>query len=89
MSDDAQSFMKISMAVERVKSHPETAHVRIVLPVAGPSALPSNAAPKKAVQYVGDYEQVLALTYRREGYDGVVCGHIHHAEIKAMEGVMY
>ncbi|MHB1736798.1 MAG: UDP-2,3-diacylglucosamine diphosphatase [Acidithiobacillus sp.] len=44
---------------------------------------------KKAVQYIGDYEQVLALTCRREGYDGVVCGHIHHAEIKAMEGVMY
>ena len=26
---------------------------------------------------------------RRQGYNGVVCGHIHHAEIRNMEGVTY
>ncbi|MBU2720468.1 UDP-2,3-diacylglucosamine diphosphatase, partial [Acidithiobacillus ferridurans] len=44
---------------------------------------------KQAVQFIGDYEQVLAQACRREGYEGVVCGHIHHAEIKEIEGVLY
>ncbi|WP_226841621.1 hypothetical protein [Acidithiobacillus ferrooxidans] len=35
------------------------------------------------------FQDQSALNCRREGYDGVVCGHIHHAEIKAMEGIMY
>ena len=26
---------------------------------------------------------------RRRGYDGVVCGHIHKAEIRDVEGVLY
>ncbi|MHB1266364.1 MAG: UDP-2,3-diacylglucosamine diphosphatase [Acidithiobacillus ferriphilus] len=44
---------------------------------------------KQAVQFIGDYEQVLAQACRREGYEGVVCGHIHHAEIKEIEGILY
>ena len=26
---------------------------------------------------------------KKKGYDGVICGHIHHAEIKEIDGVMY
>lgn len=25
----------------------------------------------------------------KRGYDGVICGHIHHAEIKEIDGVVY
>jgi UDP-2,3-diacylglucosamine pyrophosphatase LpxH len=26
---------------------------------------------------------------RRRGVDGVVCGHIHHAEIRTIDGMLY
>ena len=26
---------------------------------------------------------------RKRGYDGVICGHIHHAEIKDIDGITY
>ncbi|WP_439817567.1 UDP-2,3-diacylglucosamine diphosphatase [Zavarzinia sp. CC-PAN008] len=44
---------------------------------------------KNAVQYVGNYEQVLADEARRRGVDGIICGHIHSAEIRMIEGVLY
>lgn len=44
---------------------------------------------KKAVQFISQYEQFLALRCHQAGYDGVVCGHIHHAEIKNLAGVQY
>src|ERR1700712_2331731 len=36
---------------------------------------------KNAVEYVSQYEEILAREARLRGVDGVVCGHIHHAEI--------
>jgi len=44
---------------------------------------------KNAVQFMSDYEQSIVSTLRGEGLDGVICGHIHHAEIKDMEGFLY
>ncbi len=44
---------------------------------------------KKAVMYVNDFEEALANETRRRGLDGVVCGHIHHAEIRDIGGVLY
>ena len=44
---------------------------------------------KRAVSYIGDYEDALVHQCRREGFDGVVCGHIHHAEIRDLNGVHY
>ena len=44
---------------------------------------------KSAVEYVGRYETVLSEEARRRGVDGVICGHIHTAEIKDMNGVVY
>lgn len=44
---------------------------------------------KSAVEYVGRYETVLSEEARRRGVDGVICGHIHTAEIKDMDGVVY
>ncbi len=44
---------------------------------------------KKAVNFISDFEVAVAHEARRRGFDGVVCGHIHHAEIRTVEGVLY
>ncbi|TWT05084.1 UDP-2,3-diacylglucosamine diphosphatase [Reyranella sp. CPCC 100927] len=44
---------------------------------------------KNAVEYIGRFETAVAAEARRRGVDGVVCGHIHHAEIRDIEGVLY
>ncbi len=44
---------------------------------------------KRAVSYIGEYEDALAHHCRRNGYEGVVCGHIHHAEIADFDGITY
>jgi len=44
---------------------------------------------KNAVQFISDYEQSIVNTLSDEGLDGVICGHIHHAEIKNMNGFLY
>lgn len=44
---------------------------------------------KNAVQFIDDYEQTIADEARRQGVDGVVCGHIHHAEMRDVDGVLY
>jgi UDP-2,3-diacylglucosamine pyrophosphatase LpxH len=44
---------------------------------------------KRAVSYVGDFEAAVAREARSRGLDGVVCGHIHHAEMRTVEGVLY
>jgi UDP-2,3-diacylglucosamine pyrophosphatase LpxH len=44
---------------------------------------------KEAVNFIGDFEKTLAAEALRRGVDGVVCGHIHHATIRTIEGVLY
>ena len=44
---------------------------------------------KRAVSYVSDFEVAVAREARRRGADGVVCGHIHHAEMRMIDGVLY
>lgn len=44
---------------------------------------------KQAVSYIGDFEEAVAHQCRRKKYDGVICGHIHNAEIRTIEGVLY
>ena len=44
---------------------------------------------KRAVSYVSDFESAVAREARRLGVQGVVCGHIHHAEMREIEGVLY
>jgi UDP-2,3-diacylglucosamine pyrophosphatase LpxH len=44
---------------------------------------------KRAVAYVDDFEAAVAREARARGLDGVVCGHIHHAELREVEGVLY
>jgi len=44
---------------------------------------------KNAVNYIGAFEEALAGEARRIGADGVVCGHIHHAQITDTAGIRY
>ncbi|OAN50415.1 UDP-2,3-diacylglucosamine diphosphatase [Magnetospirillum moscoviense] len=44
---------------------------------------------KNAVQFMADYERTVADEARRQGVDGVVCGHIHHAELHEIDGILY
>jgi UDP-2,3-diacylglucosamine pyrophosphatase LpxH len=44
---------------------------------------------KRAVSYVGDFEAAVAHEARRRAVHGVVCGHIHHAELRDINGVLY
>ncbi len=44
---------------------------------------------KNAVQYMNSFAEAVADEARRRGVDGVVCGHIHHAEIRDLGGVLY
>ena len=44
---------------------------------------------KNAVSYISDFETAVAQEARRRGVDGVVCGHIHKAEIRSIDGVLY
>lgn len=44
---------------------------------------------KKAAGFIGGFEQALVREARERGMDGVVCGHIHHAEMKTIDGILY
>lgn len=44
---------------------------------------------KTAVNFIGDYEVALADVARRHGADGIICGHIHHAADRDIDGVHY
>jgi UDP-2,3-diacylglucosamine pyrophosphatase LpxH len=38
---------------------------------------------------VMDFEVAVATEARRRGLDGVVCGHIHRAEMRTIQGTLY
>jgi len=44
---------------------------------------------KRAVSFISDFEMAVAREAQRRGVDGVVCGHIHHAEMRTIGGVLY
>ncbi|RYF02123.1 MAG: UDP-2,3-diacylglucosamine diphosphatase [Comamonadaceae bacterium] len=44
---------------------------------------------KRAVSYVGDFERAVAREAHKRGAQAVVCGHIHHAELRDIDGVLY
>ncbi len=44
---------------------------------------------KNAVSYITDFEKALADHAKSRGFDGVVCGHIHKAEIRDIDGIRY
>ena len=44
---------------------------------------------KNAVQFIDNFERAVADEARRRQVDGVVCGHIHKAEIREIDGILY
>jgi UDP-2,3-diacylglucosamine pyrophosphatase LpxH len=44
---------------------------------------------KTAVKHVSNYEESLIQYARKSRMDGVICGHIHHPEIREVEGITY
>lgn len=44
---------------------------------------------KRAANFIGAFEQNLAEEARRREADGIICGHIHHAASRMIEGVHY
>ncbi len=44
---------------------------------------------KEAVKAIDRFEAALAGEAKSRGFDGVVCGHIHQAEMRQVNGVMY
>lgn len=49
----------------------------------------AKARVKNAVNFIGRFEEMLAAEALRRGADGVVCGHIHHAANRDMNGIRY
>jgi UDP-2,3-diacylglucosamine pyrophosphatase LpxH len=48
-----------------------------------------KARVKNAVQYIGSFADALTNEARNRQLDGVICGHIHHAEIRELGGILY
>jgi UDP-2,3-diacylglucosamine pyrophosphatase LpxH len=44
---------------------------------------------KNALQFVENFEAAVADEARRRGVDGVICGHIHKAEMRDIDGITY
>jgi UDP-2,3-diacylglucosamine pyrophosphatase LpxH len=44
---------------------------------------------KNAMNFIDDYEKLVAQEASIRGMDGVVCGHIHKAEMKDINGILY
>ena len=44
---------------------------------------------KNAVKYIGEYEKTLSDYAKRKKFDGIICGHIHHAEDLNYDGINY
>lgn len=44
---------------------------------------------KRAVNFISDFEGAVAYACEREGFQGVICGHIHHAEMRRVGNIEY
>ena len=44
---------------------------------------------KKAISFIDNFERAAIRYARNNGYDGIICGHIHQASIKNIDGIIY
>lgn len=44
---------------------------------------------KRALNYIHHFEDIVAEHCEKEGYDGIICGHIHTPEIKQIGNIVY
>jgi UDP-2,3-diacylglucosamine pyrophosphatase LpxH len=72
----------------RMNRHLNRVRARMGLPYWSLSAFLKSKV-KKALNFIADFEKALAHEAHKRGYQGVVCGHIHRAEIRMIDGVLY
>lgn len=44
---------------------------------------------KRAVEFIGNFEEAVVRKARAKGVDGVICGHIHTPEMRMIDGIHY
>lgn len=44
---------------------------------------------KSSISFITDFESILSKHAKHKGYDGIICGHIHKAEIKNIDSIEY
>ena len=49
----------------------------------------AKSSVKEAVNFIGNYEEVVAHAAKRRDVNGVICGHIHHANISTIDNIVY
>jgi UDP-2,3-diacylglucosamine pyrophosphatase LpxH len=79
------NLYEITLRLNRYLSHVRAA---LGLPYWSLSAYLKHKV-KSALNYVTAFEDALANEATRRGYQGVVCGHIHRAQIRDIQGVLY
>jgi UDP-2,3-diacylglucosamine pyrophosphatase LpxH len=72
----------------RLNRHISRLRARMGLPYWSLSAYLKHRV-KKALNYVTSFEAAVAQEAARRGHAGVVCGHIHRAEMRHIDGVLY
>ncbi len=72
----------------RINRHFNTVRARLGMPYWSLSQFLKHKV-KNAVSYIGAFEKALAQEAQRRGLDGVICGHIHKAEIREIDGILY
>jgi UDP-2,3-diacylglucosamine pyrophosphatase LpxH len=82
VGDNAYEFtLKLNRHLNRLRGH-------FGLPYWSLSAYLKHKV-KKALNYVTDFELAVAREARHLGHDGVVCGHIHRAEMRTIDEILY
>ena len=71
-----------------VNRHFNTARRRLGYPYWSLSAYLKRRV-KNAMQYIASFADAVANEARRRGVEGIVCGHIHHAEIRPIGEILY
>ena len=71
-----------------VNRHFNTARRRLGYPYWSLSAYLKRRV-KNAMQYIASFADAVANEARRRGVEGIVCGHIHHAEIRPIGNILY
>ena len=72
----------------RMNRHLNSLRGRLGLPYWSLSAYLKQKV-KTALNYVTDFEEAVAKEAKKRGHDGVLCGHIHRAEMRMINGVLY
>lgn len=72
----------------RLNRHLNSLRARLGLPYWSLSAYLKHRV-KSALNYVTDFEGAVAREAHQRGLQGVVCGHIHRAQMRDIDGVLY